>query len=255
MNITIFILCYNETILIPHTIDHYRKYLPNAKIIILDNESTDKSVEIAKSLDCEIISWKSPRFNGIDDHHYKELKNNCWKEVKDGWIIVCDMDEWLCVTEKQLENELNNEVSILSVLGINIIGDSKNKDLSDINLHNLDKYVFKPEENKSLCFLREKINDMNYDLGCHVCYPNGNINFSSTKYINKHMELLGEPFYVNKFVERTKRAREQWAVEPHLAMHYTDDINSLKNNFKNNIENAMTIDKDMLTMMEIQLDK
>ena len=241
MKVTIFILCYNEMVLIPHTIQHYRKYLPNAKIVILDNQSTDRSVEIAKLLGCEIISWKSSRYNGIDDIRYQELKNNCWKGVNDGWIIVCDMDEWLCVTEKQLENELKNGVSILKVVGLNMVGNSKNRDLSDIDLHDLRKYVNNPMENKSLCFLREKINEMKYEVGAHLCAPRGNIKFSSTKYINRHMVFLGESFYIHRNIERTKRIREQRRKKPAWGTQYTDNIHTLQNRFRNYTRKAKTM--------------
>ena len=160
MDINIFLLCFNESALLPHTIKHYKKYLPSCKITIYDNESTDESVKIAKDLGCSVISWNSN--NCIDDFKYLEIKNNCWKNVEKGWIIIADMDEFLCVTEDDLNNELKLGTTILSIKGYDMIGESDTLDLSDIDLQEIKKGVENHFESKKLCFLRDKIEEINY---------------------------------------------------------------------------------------------
>ena len=129
MDINIFLLCHNESALIPHMVKHYKKYLPSCNITIYDNESSDNSVEIAESLGCNIISWGSN--NQIDDVKYKEIKNNCWKHIQNGWIIVGDMDEFLCVREYELLEEMQKNTTILQTEGHEMVGESETINLSE----------------------------------------------------------------------------------------------------------------------------
>ena len=223
--ITVFILCHNEEILLPHTIKHYKTYLPDCNIVIYDNKSSDKSVEIAQSQGCKVISWNSN--NEINDYQYLFIKNNCWKK-ETGWVIVCDMDEWLCVTQEELENEQSKNVSILTVYGYNMIGESNHINLRDIDLHAIKKSVYFPDENKSLCFYRPAISEINYNLGAHKCKPifKMKTKYSSKIYINKHMNYLGLPFFVDKMLKRYERSERMRSKK--LASHYINDIEKIK---------------------------
>ena len=234
MNINVFLLCYNEQVLLPHTIKHYKKYLPSCKITIYDNESTDNSVEIAKSFGCSVVSWNSN--NMINDYKYQEIKNTSWKGVETGWIIMADMDEFLCVTEEELLEEFNNGTTILQIDGFEMAGESQTQELTDIDLQDIKKGFYNWMESKYLCFLREHITEMNYNLGAHMINPVGQIKYSSKKYQNKHMNYLGLNFIINKIVERYNRSQKM--RYENIAVHYTNDIERIRGEYTWLLENA-----------------
>lgn len=233
MDIHIFLLCYNESVLLPHTIAHYKRYLPSCKITIYDNESTDNSVELARSLGCEVISWSSG--NIIDDFKYIEIKNNCWKSVECGWIIMADMDEFLCITEAELTEEEKKGTVLLQVKGYDMIGESECVNLSDIDIHGIQKYRPNDWENKYLCFYRENIQEMNYGLGAHFCDPRGSLIYSENIYWNKHMNYLGLPYYIEKILGRYHRSELMRSKD--LDIQYTNDVDLITRRYYWVLEN------------------
>ena len=239
-SINVFLFCYNESALLPHTVKHYKKYLPSCKIIVYDNESSDNSVEIARSLGCYIVSWGSN--NTHNEDILINLRNTVWKTIENGWIIIADMDEYVCVTETELAEEMKKGTNVLQIEGKNMIGESETIDLSDIDLQEITKYVDNNMESKNLCFLREKIIEMCYGPGSHACNPTGfnEIKYSSKIYINKHMEYLGLNFIKNKMIKRYERneamRKKGWNI------HYTDDIDVITNRYMNSLNNSKMLE-------------
>lgn len=227
MKVTIFILCYNESKIIRQTIQHYKYMIPSATIVIYDNESTDNSVEIAHSLGCQVNKWNTG--GKLNEFHLSALKNSGWRTVQEGWVIICDMDEWLCVTQADLLREYEKGTTVLKVKGYNMIGDSRVDDLSDINLFELQHGVFYPMESKNICFLKDKIESMNYSHGSHSCNPRGIVKYSDREYILKHMDVLGLQYKLWKNKIRYDRSEEM--RQKGFGVHYTNDLKKLVDEF------------------------
>lgn len=236
--IHIFLLCYNESPLLPHTINHYKKYLPSCKITIYDNESTDNSVEVAKSMGCNVVSWSSDDI--LNEWQQTTMKNNIWKDIVSGWIIMADMDEFLCITEDELHEEKKNGTTILQTRGVDIIGESQTLDLTDIDLQQVNKYVDNHYEYKKLCFLRDAIVDMNYDHGAHNCQPIGDIKYSTNIYINKHMSYIGLPFIINKMIKRYERTELIRGCG--MGTHYSNNIQKITDEYNQLLGRALILD-------------
>jgi hypothetical protein len=199
--------------------------------------STDNSVEIAKSLGCSVIQWDTG--NKTDEHKLRELKNTCWKTIPSGWIIMADMDEWLCVSEDELVKEASNDVTLLTIEGYDIIGESAHPALVDIDLHAIKKYNKNKYESKSLAFLREKVTDMNYHIGAHACNPTGIIKYSSSIYINKHMKCLGIQYLLNKIPTLYNRSHAMRSQ--HLDTHYTNNLEKIQNEYNLNLNRSSSL--------------
>jgi glycosyltransferase involved in cell wall biosynthesis len=255
--INIFILCYNEELILPHTLRHYRTHLPHAYITIYDNESTDRSREIAEEWGCRVVSWSSG--NQQNEYIQQNIKNDAWKsespyvEVKidprpecsgRGWKIMVDMDEWVTINEEQLAEEEKNGTTILRLKGINVIGQSQSETLEDISpyeIHQWNRVIDWKPESKNLCFLYPSITEMNYTRGAHACKPEGErIQYSKNIYHNKHMENMGLSFFVKKFTLRKQRniTMQQRSIN----LHYTDDVAELTNRYQSLLENSYLLE-------------
>lgn len=219
-------MCYNEELLLPYTLKHYKERFPSAKFVLVDNYSTDNSHTIAKENDMEIRLFDTG--NKTCEITGREVKNNIWKDVKEGWVIMCDMDEWLEMTEQELEEEEKKGTTIITTNGMNIIGDSKTIDLSDVNLFEFDKGIWDLNFCKRVLFKVPDVN-INYWWGAHSCHPEGNIVYSAKKYILKHMSYLGEEYLVDKFKKRFDRAAEMRSMG--MDLHYTDERQKVIDHF------------------------
>jgi hypothetical protein len=240
ITISIFLLCYNEEILLPHTIKHYKNLFPLSNITIYDNESTDNSVNIAKSLGCNVINFNS---NNQNDVRIKcDIANKCWKNAPLGWIIMADMDEWLWIDENDLKYEDTQKTSILNIQGYDIVGESKTEDLLDVNLHLITKAIPNKSLSKKICFNSNYITDMNFSVGSHSCIPKGNIVYSSKTYINKHMSNLGLKFIIKKTLLRNERSIEMKKIG--YSTHYHNNINNIEIYYNDILKRAQNITKN-----------
>jgi hypothetical protein len=149
------------------------------------------------------------------------MKNNFWKSKRDGWTIICDMDEWLSISEADIVNESAKGVTIIKTKGYDIIADSKSVNIDDINLHSLTRGVYHKNMSKHSCFNSEVISEMNYEIGAHANSPVGIVKYSDTEYIIKHMDFLGLPFKLSKNVARFERSHTMRSIG--LDFHYITD--------------------------------
>lgn len=227
MSLHVYLLCHNEEVLLPHAIEHYRRRVPGVTFTIIDNESDDRSVAIARELGCTVQAVVTG--GKLDDIVLRDLKNSVWQERTEGWVIVADMDEWLCVTEEDLTREERAGTTLLKVEGWNVVGESANTSLDDLELHALNFGAQFSMESKSVCFRRPQITAMNYGAGAHIAEPEGVVRRSRKTYRLKHMNWLGSAFVVHKYSRRYARGKEQQARG--LGTHYTDSAETVINQF------------------------
>ncbi len=85
LKIIVAIPCYNEAKTIAKVVHDFQRTLPQAKIIVFDNNSRDNSAEIAKNAGAQI------------EHVYKQGKGNVMREIFDKFdadlLVVVDGDD------------------------------------------------------------------------------------------------------------------------------------------------------------------
>ncbi len=197
MKITIYTFCYNEEIMLPFMIEWYRKRFPDCNIIVFDNESIDKTKEIALSNNCEVIPYLTN--NQIQDRKLRDTKNHCWKNAETDWVLVCDCDELLDITHLELEEWHRKGATLVPGVGINMVNMADNFDLAAI------KTGYRTiDYDKILLFNKSKISEMDYSPGAHACKPHGILK-ASVSYSLFHYRFINPDYMVSRYAEYKSR--------------------------------------------------
>lgn len=97
--VAILIPCYNEELTIGKVINDWRKEIPDSDIYVYDNNSTDKSVEIATKAGA-IVRYEHKQGKGnVVKSMFREIKADCY--------IMVDADDTYSTEEaKQFVNAI-----------------------------------------------------------------------------------------------------------------------------------------------------
>ncbi len=212
--IHVYLLCYNEEYIIESILNYYDSFC--SKIFLLDNYSTDRSVEIAKNFNnLTIIKWKKDN-KKMDDKKNIHIKINSYKQYsrKNGqyttevadWVIVVDMDEVLYHPNilKVLESYSKEGITVPQITGFDII--SENKIDHTKSIINQYQYAIRTLGfDKRIIFNPEF--DISYSIGCHPRGP-GFENMKKTygyKTSNEHkLALLHYKHIGKRFIDKAK---------------------------------------------------
>lgn len=189
--VTVYGLCYNEEIMLPYFVSHYRKMFHNCRIVLWDNMSDDRTHEVALQNNCEIVTYDTG--GKLNDVKYLELKNNAWKESETDWVLIADIDEFVQIDEKMLLAEQETGSTIIRFEGWNMVNMNH-----ELNPTELKTAVRAPSYDKSYLFNKKHINEINYHAGAHTASADGFITYSVQTYKCLHYKYLNLEYMINR---------------------------------------------------------
>ena len=239
--IDLYVMHWNEEKIVP-LIMNYWDLLPLRKIFIIDNESTDNSLNLIKNKfqdKVEIITYKSN--NEFDDINHMRIKNNIWKQYSIGkvdFVIISDFDE--VVYHDNLINELqymkDNDYSILNLTGVDLYF-KEFPQYSDKLLHTYNdcRFLINERYGKLVLFNPNLIESMQYDVGQHYCKPVGTVKIYNCNAILFHAKNLSAEYIStrnNILGKRLSALNNRFK----LGFHYLKTIDEAINEFNVNYE-------------------
>lgn len=228
-----YFTCYNEAYILPHALKHYS--LICDKIFLYDNQSTDNSVEIAKTFSkVEIIEWNTNNQHDVDAH--LNLGNNVWKNSigKCDYVIVADIDEFLYHSDLKnfIKSAKKKGITLMKAKGFWMIGDeSLELKPEDDLITSVPKGIYNACNDKVLIFDPNAIKEINYVPGFHQCSPIGDINMNQYELRLLHFRMIGLKNYLYK--QNLRRGRQsEINIKKQYNTHYwrtnQEDINEYR---------------------------
>lgn len=194
MKIDVFTTCYNEEIILPYFLKHYKEFANN--ITIYDNMSTDNSLSIMKDFGVNVIPFET--HNMFEEQVLIDIRNSCWKNSDADWVIVCDTDE--LIYHKNLvgflsETNLTHVVTEGYEMMSEVLPTTEGQIYEELKMG-----FFKVDYSKPCLFKPKEIVNINFSPGSHTASPTGNVISSNDTGIKLlHYKYLNREVLINKY--------------------------------------------------------
>lgn len=191
MRIDTYAICYNEEKILPYFLRHYQRY---GNVMIYDNYSTDNSVEICLQAGVRVSQYDSG--GELRDDLYIQIKNNCWKGSTADWVIIVDCDEFVYHPDLMTYLE-NSEFTAFEPTWYEMFTEIFPQTSAQIYEVVRRGYEAWPKLN---LFKPSEIEEIDYEIGCHLCHPKGNVklNYVESPIKTLHMRHLGKQYIIDR---------------------------------------------------------
>jgi len=201
-----YVMSHNIEKLLPYVMRHYSQF---SKVILTENNSTDNTIKLGHLLGAEIWIYEVP--DEINQFRLLEIKENCWKESRADWVIVVDADEFVYHPDL---------VGVLERTKATVIHPT---------FHNMFSEVFPTTEgqiydevtmgmdgdfwlSKMNVFRPHEVTKMNWAIGCHYAYPEGNVIIDKDSGIKTlHMRFLSRKWVIDHHKYQASRLDKECA--------------------------------------------
>jgi glycosyltransferase involved in cell wall biosynthesis len=230
----IYMLCYNEELLLPFTLDYYSRFAE--RIFVYDNMSTDSSLEICKRYqNVTVIPFDTGGL--LNDRAYLKIKNNVWKAARKHarYVAVIDADEIIYHKDGLdvlLDRAYDAGAAIIkqpiayAVYSANITDPA-----GDISLSGNNQSLLCGAYGAKISLFSPELRSINYLPGAHQLSPKGrNLSQYEGGIWFHYSHVFGAEMMAKKYQDRVLRLspenrRKEWGV--HYALSYEDIVKQM----------------------------
>lgn len=164
------ILAYNEEIILPYTLRHYKTFVD--EIVVYDGMSTDRTRDICREYGAKIVDWKT---DGLNDTLAMDVKNQAWKNMLFAdWVFTLDADEIFYFPKgarETLAEYDRQEVAVVKPSGFEMFSETlpttTGQIYDEIQWGGVDDFWYA----KPVLFSPKRVAETNFAAGAHTCTP------------------------------------------------------------------------------------
>ncbi len=199
MKVAVFVVTWNEQIMLPQFVAHYRRVLgAGTDIFVVDNESSDATRTIARLLGCRVRVFRS---DGLRDDINSLIKSTEWvpHRRKYDWVIVCDCDEFVDVSPELLMRASKKGFTVISTQGYDMVG-NRGTDTSVIT-----RGVRATGEDKPIVIDPSAITGCEFAPGAHTAKFHGRVSIWRHGCVLRHFKFINPAYVVARYAALRER--------------------------------------------------